>query len=99
MGTSHNNKKKITSAVALKYEPDKNPAPVVTAKGRGHIAEKIIEIAREQGIFLHEDPLLIEILGRFDLGEEIPHQLYQVVAEILAFVYQIDQKASAQTQA
>jgi flagellar biosynthesis protein len=85
--------KKIQSAVALKYEPREGSAPVIVAKGKGRIAEKIIEIAREKGIVLYEDPLLIEILGGLDLGEEIPQELYQIIAEILAFVYRLDETA------
>ncbi len=92
MRRSNHSEKKSNSAVALKYEPKKDSAPKVTAKGRGAVAEKIVQIARENGVSIHEDPLLVEILGQIDIGREIPPELYQVIAEILAFVYQLDAK-------
>lgn len=79
-------------AVALKYEAEKDSAPKVIAKGRGWIAEKIIEIARQHGIPLKEDDALVEVLSKLDLYEEIPAELYKAVAEILVFVYQIKGK-------
>jgi len=72
-------------AVVLSYDGER--APQVTAKGVGKIAAQILAIAREHDIPLHEDPQLVEILAQIDLGEEIPETLYQVVAEIIAFVY------------
>ena len=77
-------------AVALKYEPRKDNAPQVTAKGKGEIAEKIIQIAREHNIFVKNDPDLIEILACLDIHQEIPPHLYVVVAELLAFVYSLN---------
>lgn len=79
-------------AVALKYEPEKDSAPKVVAKGRGYIAEKIIEIARQHGIPLKEDEAMVEVLSKLELYEEIPVELYKAVAEILVFVYQIKGK-------
>jgi len=76
-------------AVALKYEADKDTAPKVVAKGRGFIAQKIIELARQHGVPLKEDEALVEVLSKLDLYEEIPVELYKAVAEILVFVYQI----------
>lgn len=77
-------------AVALKYDPDKDRAPVVAAKGAGLLAERIIELARETGVPVREDPELVRYLAALDLYQEIPPQLYEVVAEILAFVYRMD---------
>ncbi|RUM89021.1 MAG: flagellar biosynthesis protein FlhB [Thermovibrio sp.] len=85
---------KIKKAVALKYERGKDGAPKVTAKGRGIVAEKIVEIARESGIPILEDKNLVEFLISLDLGEEIPPELYKVVAEILAYVYKISRRES-----
>jgi len=85
---------KIKKAVALKYERGKDGAPKVTAKGRGIVAEKIVEIAREAGIPILEDKNLVEFLISLDLGEEIPPELYKVVAEILAYVYKISRRES-----
>ncbi len=79
--------KEIKKAVALKYETQKDNAPKVVAKGSGKIAEKIIEIAKEYGITIKEDKELVEMLAKLDIGEEIPTQLYEVVAKIFAYVY------------
>lgn len=77
-------------AVALKYQPKSDNAPRVIAKGKGKVAEKIIEIAREHNIFIHNDPDLIEVLSQLDLNEEISPDLYVIIAELLAFVYSIN---------
>jgi flagellar biosynthetic protein FlhB len=75
-------------AVALKYEPGKNSAPIVVAKGMRKIAEKIKEVARLHGVPIVEKPLLARMLFKSaEIGDEIPVNLYQVVAEILAHVY------------
>jgi len=84
--------KKIEKAVALLYDKEKASAPQVVASGKGKIAEKIIELAREAGVHIQEDPDLIELLAKIPVGEEIPTELYQAVAEILAFVYQLNGK-------
>lgn len=82
--------KKVKKAVALKYEPGKNNAPRVTAKGKGLLADRIIEIAREQGVPVSEDPDLVGALINLDFNEEIPAELYKAVAEILAFAYRLN---------
>ncbi len=79
-------------AVALKYEKYKDNAPKVVAKGKGEVAKKIIEVAKEHGVYIKEDPDLVEVLSGLDLYEEIPEDLYKVVAEILAFIYKSKQK-------
>lgn len=79
-------------AVALKYKPIRDNAPKITAKGTGLVAEKIIAVARKQGIPVKDDPDLIEVLSRLDLDQEIPPELYVVVAELLAFVYSLNRK-------
>jgi len=81
---------KQNKAVALKYQPKLENAPRVIAKGKGKTAEKIIEIAREYNIYIHNDPDLIEILSQLDLNDEIPPDLYIVVAELLVFVYSLN---------
>ena len=75
--------------VALRYAPKKEPAPKVVAKGRGFLADKIIELAREHNIPIRQDKKLLQILSRLDLNEEIPPEVYKAVAEILAFVYRL----------
>ncbi|HOW99646.1 MAG TPA: EscU/YscU/HrcU family type III secretion system export apparatus switch protein [Deltaproteobacteria bacterium] len=79
-------------AVALKYERGKAPAPKVTAKGRGLVAERILAIARENNIPVRQDKLLLDALYKLDINEEIPEELYRVIAEILAFVYRMNRK-------
>ncbi len=86
--------KKQNKAVALKYQPESDNAPKVTAIGKGKAADKIIEIAREHNIHIHNDPDLIEVLSRLDLNEEIPPALYVVVAELLGFVYSLNVEKS-----
>jgi len=83
-------------AVALKYDPLLDNAPRLVAKGRGRMAEKILEIAREHDIHIHEDPDIVEILSQLDLNEEIPSDLYVVIAEVLAFVYSLDREKKDQ---
>ncbi len=83
-------KTKHKKAAALNYRPEQDDAPRVTAKGKGKLAEKIIEAAREHNIHIHNDPDLIEVLYGLDLNEEIPPELYVVVAELLAFVYSVN---------
>jgi len=87
----NDNDRKPDTAVALKYEGGVS-APKVVAKGQGHIAEQIMEIAKEHGVPLYEDGELVKLLSRLDLDEEIPNNLYQAVAEVLAFIYSINQK-------
>ncbi len=74
-------------SVALKYNKDVDTVPVVIAKGVGEVAEAIIEIAKEKGIPIVENPELVEDLFRLEIYSEIPEELYKVVAEVLAFVY------------
>ncbi|ODA43364.1 Flagellar biosynthesis protein FlhB [Thermodesulfovibrio sp. N1] len=78
-------------AVAIKYEAADN-APKVVAKGRGYIADKIIQLAKQHGVPLKEDEALVEILSKLDIYEEIPIELYKAVAEILVFVYKLKGK-------
>jgi len=81
---------KIKKAIALKYERGKDAAPKVTAKGRGAVADKILALARENRIPIEQDSTLMEALYRLDINEEIPEELYQVVAELLAFIYRMN---------
>ena len=77
----------VRLAVALEY--DGATAPKVTAKGSGDLADKILEIAEQNDIPLHEDIELVKFLASFDLNEEIPPILYRVVAEVIAFAYMV----------
>ena len=84
--------KKIKKAVALKYDQKKDSAPRVSAKGSGLLAEKIIELARKEGIPISEDPDLVGALIQLDFQEEIPPELYRAVAEILSFAYMLNRR-------
>ncbi len=76
-------------AVALAYAQDQ-PAPRVVAKGRGLVAQAIIERAREHGVYVHESRELVSILMQLDLDDRIPPQLYRAVAELLAWIYRLE---------
>ncbi|KYH32981.1 EscU/YscU/HrcU family type III secretion system export apparatus switch protein [Neomoorella mulderi] len=80
----------VRKAVALQYNSEQDKAPRVVASGRGAIADKIITTAREAGVPVHRDTHLAEMLAGIDIGSEIPVELYQMVAEILVFIYSLD---------
>lgn len=79
-------------AIALHYNNDKDSAPKLLTKGRGEIAEKIIEIAESNGIPLYKDMILSEVLDKIDIGNVIPESLFEIIAEVYAFTYQIMRK-------
>jgi flagellar biosynthesis protein len=87
-------KKPIKLAVALKYENDEPEAPVVVASGRGEIAEKILAMARQGKVPVYQDESLAQVLASLEMGTEIPPELYQAVAQVIAFVWKIDNKYS-----
>ncbi len=84
---------KSPKAVALKYDRKKDNGPRVIAKGRGEIAKKIIEVAQAHNVPLVEEKNLIQILEALDLETEIPPELYRAVAEVLAFIYRLNNSA------
>ena len=79
-------------AIALSYNPQKNSGPSLVAKGKGKIAENILEQAALHDVPIYEDPNLVELLGQLDLNTSIPEELYQAVAEVFAFIYHLDEK-------
>ena len=81
------------SAVALRYSQETS-APKVVAKGYGQMAERIIEQAKEAGVFVHDSPELVSLLMQVDMDSHIPPELYRAVAEILAFLYFLENHAS-----
>ncbi len=85
-------RKELEKAVAILYDSQVSSSPRVIASGKGEVAKKIIETAREAGVHIQEDANLVELLSKIDLGEEIPAELYQTVAEVLSFVYQVNEK-------
>ena len=79
-------------AVALGYEPEKDKAPKVLAKGQGHVAQKIIQIAIDEGIEIRQDADLLQILKAVDIDSEIPIEAFSAVAEIISYIYKENSK-------
>ncbi len=79
--------------IALQYDVDKGRAPRIVATARGKLAEAVLKIAEEHRIPLYEDPSLTDLLAKLKIDTEIPPELYTLVAEVLAFVYQLDKMA------
>ena len=82
----------LRRAVALRYHEDREAAPRVLAKGQGPVADRIIALARENGIPLHEDRDLVRLLGILDIDAEVPPAMYRALAEVLAHVYRANRK-------
>ncbi|OYY92871.1 MAG: hypothetical protein B7Y41_14020 [Hydrogenophilales bacterium 28-61-23] len=80
---------RLSEAVALAYDAA-DGAPRVVAKGRGYLADEIIERARQAGVYVHESPELLSLLMQVDMDDRIPPQLYIAVAELLAWLYRIE---------
>lgn len=80
----------LTKAVALRYDRGKEGAPRVVASGQGLIAERILAAAEKAGVPVTQDAALLELLAKMPLGSEIPVEMYQAVAEVLAFVYKLN---------
>lgn len=95
LGAEEDGKKAV---VALSYEPEKDKAPLVLAVGKGTVAEEILKIAQENNIPLFEDRALVDLLSRLEIDAEIPPELYVLVAEVLAFVYKLDQMSAKRRQ-
>lgn len=85
--------KKVQQAIALEYNPAED-APRVIASGHGVLAEKIIQKAKESDVPIHRDDKLADTLSRLEIGEMIPPELYEVVAEVLIFVDAMDKLKS-----
>lgn len=87
------NKQTPKKAVALQYDLEKNTAPIVTAKGSGQLAEKIISEGEKNNIKIQEDKSLVQLIYQLDLNAQIPAALYPVVAEIFALIYHAEAQA------
>ncbi|MRG85415.1 EscU/YscU/HrcU family type III secretion system export apparatus switch protein [Salinibacillus xinjiangensis] len=85
------NKRK--QAVALSYHEKRDTAPKVVAKGKGTIAENIIDMANENNVPVEENAALVDLLSTLNTNDTIPEELYQVVAEVFAFIYQVDKQS------
>ena len=81
--------KEIKTAVALSYDAE-DEAPKILASGKGYVAEKIIERAKEEQVPVHKDEKLAKTLSKLEIGDYIPKELYGVVAEILVFVDRVE---------
>ena len=84
------NEEKSSKAAAITYDAEKDRAPRLVAKGSGNIADKIIEIAGQHNIPMVKDENLVQVLEALDLDTEIPPELYRAVAEVLAFIYRLN---------
>lgn len=87
-----NDKNGRKEAIALKYQSENHDAPTVVAKGKGVVADNIIEQAKENKIPIQEDSSLVQLLGQLQINETIPESLYEAVAEVFAFIYRVDQE-------
>lgn len=83
---------KRKKAVAMRYKQGKDRAPKIVAKGQSKVAERIIETAKDHNVPIYEDPKLAEAISYVGLGDEVPENLYDIVAQVLSFVYQLDEK-------
>ncbi|MCL2226451.1 MAG: EscU/YscU/HrcU family type III secretion system export apparatus switch protein [Oscillospiraceae bacterium] len=84
------NEKKITRAAAITYDPGQQEAPVLAAFGEGHLAQKIVDVAKESGVPVLPDPSLASMLSSISVGDEISPEMYEAVAKVLAFVSEVD---------
>lgn len=87
---SHSNIKKIPNkqtAVSIKENEDRKKAPLITSAGRGHMAEKIIQLALENDVKIRQDSDLAELLAKIEIDSPIPTETFFAVAEILSYVY------------
>lgn len=88
-----NEKEKRKEAVALGYDGEKFEAPKLLAKGKGLVAQEILERAESNQIPIQKDASLVELLSKLNINETIPDELYQAVAEVFAFIYKTNQAA------
>ena len=86
-------------AVGLRYQPEGDAAPRVVARGRGEVARRIREVAEEHGVPVRSDPDLLELLAQARLGDEVPEALYGVVAELIAFLWRVNESAPGSASA
>ncbi len=91
MTKEQNRRERRKEAIALKYDLEQAEAPTVVAKGKGLIADNILERAAEHGVPVQEDPTLVELLSQLDINEAIPERLYGAVAEVFAYLYHVDE--------
>jgi len=92
---TNNTPPNIKTAAALKYDKVNNPVPILAAKGKGEIADRIIALARENDIPIRSDADLVAILEKLEIEQEIPLEIYAVVAEIFSYIYKLQNQSKA----
>ncbi len=90
-------KKQTRQAAALRYDSENNAAPVVVAVGQGHVADRIVEKAEEHNVPIVEDNNLALMLAKLSVGDQIPRELYTVVAQMLVFISRMDASYAQRT--
>lgn len=90
----HDKDEKNKQAVVIRYDKDQDSAPRVTAKGRGYVAEHIINLGKQHAVPLYQNKTLASMLMAIELDKEIPPELYSAIAEVLAYIYRLDQRMS-----
>ena len=98
-GFEEENEHQVTQAAALKYDPSEAAAPVLAAFGEGHLARKIVDIAKESGVPVLPDPSLSSMLSKISVGDEISPEMYEAVAKVLAFVAEVDRRYASKVGA
>lgn len=86
------NDKQTKQAAALTYDEFEQSAPKLIAKGSGDVANEMIQLAKENNIPIQEDATLVQLLSELEINEVIPEELYEVVAEIFAFIYKVEKE-------
>lgn len=84
--------KQRKKAVALRYTQETENAPKVVATGQGYLAEQMLRVAEKEAVPVYQDPVLVEMLSHLSTGEEIPPELYSIIAEVLIFVHSLDKQ-------
>ncbi|MDR1875541.1 MAG: EscU/YscU/HrcU family type III secretion system export apparatus switch protein [Synergistaceae bacterium] len=95
MKKQDSSKRNLRKAAAISYDRKRNDAPVVTARGEGFVARRIVEIAQAANVPIVEDAALVSALLSLELGQEIPVELYETVARILSWIYRLEKGTEA----
>lgn len=96
--SDNQNQPEPKQATALKYDVGSSQAPEVVATGTDEIAQEIVKVAQEHDVPVYKDPSLAKALGQLELGSMVPAELYKAVAEVLVFVYSLDQAHKKQIE-
>lgn len=89
---AENGRRKRLRAASLRYDRNQDAAPRMTAHGEGRLAERIIELAMEHNVPITRDPDLLSLLSHVEVGSSIPPKLYEIVAELLVFIYRLKER-------